>query len=147
MTIANLKPLFVIDDEALSDLQERSTDFECREKRGIRCYNFEINGIHLAAVEQGTGTGRYTVQELDRGMFQVIEGDADVILRHIDRGFPRVSGSFPPVRFSTSPVPTATANDDEDIDAMLAKLGGVDDKPKGRIGGDEDIDAMLAALD
>ncbi len=145
MTIANFKPLFVIDDEALSDLDERSTHTEHGTSRVGRWHRFHINGVSLIATEWGTGTGRYTVAEDGNGAFQLIEADADAVMRHVDRGFPRVSGRFPPILIDTGSVPTAKANDDEDIDAMLAELGG-DDTPKAPLSGDEDIDALLAEL-
>lgn len=162
MTIANLKPMFIITDETLSDLDELSTHTEHGKAKGVHWLRFEINGVPLMAFEWGTGTGRYTLTETDDGRNQMIEADADAILRHIDRGFPRVSGTFPQIIWNTGAVPAAKANDDkpattssacqigdgdEDIDAMLAELGGVDEMPTVRSGTDDsDIDALLAEL-
>lgn len=168
MTIANLKPMFIINDEALSDLDELSTHTEHGKAKGIHWLRFVINGVPLVAFEWGPGSGRYTLTEADDGRNQMIEADADMIIRHIERGFPRVSGSFPSVVINTGAVPAAKANDDkpattsstyqigdgdEDIDAMLAELGGVDEMPTVRSStvrsatDDSDIDAMMAELD
>jgi hypothetical protein len=132
MSNANMKPMFIINDEALSDLDERSTHTEHgRDKHGS-WFHFRVNGVPLTVSEWGIGSGRYTVYEQDEHAYHMIEANADTILRHIDRGFPRVSGSFPPVVINTGAVPTATANDDKSADL---------------INGDDDIDALLAEFD
>ncbi len=121
MSNANLKPMFVINDEALSDLDERSAHTEHGTTKGVRWHRFCINGVSLIATEYGTGTGRYSVFEADDGGYQMIEADAAAIMRHVDRGYPRVSGSFAPIMVNAkSQRPRHKANDD--IDAMLAEL-------------------------
>ena len=131
MTTSNLKPMFIINDETLSDLDELSTHTEHGKAKGVHWLHFVINGVSLMAFEWGPGSGRYTLTEIDDGRHQMIEADADAILRHIDRGFPRVSGTFPPIIVNTGAVPSKAVNDDKqaapvwddsDIDAMLAEL-------------------------
>lgn len=122
MTNANLKPMFVIDDEALSDLDERSTHTEHGKSRDGRWHRFHINGVSLVATEWGIGTGRYTVFEADDGGYQMIEADADAIMRHVDRGYPRVSGSFPPILVNARAVPRPRNTANDDIDALLAEF-------------------------
>ncbi|OAN48645.1 hypothetical protein [Magnetospirillum moscoviense] len=93
----NIRPAFIIDAETLSDLDELSTRTEHgRDKHGT-WHRFEVNGVPLTVSEWGIGSGWYTLYEADDGRFRLIEADTDELLRHINKGFPRVSGTFPMV--------------------------------------------------